>query len=90
MIRSEFQSDLDEDVCLLLQVTNQKWNYLCDCGAAARRLTPKVCMDVAGIFVSHAHIDHFCNFDTVLRHQIGIERTVTVCGPPHFARNVQS
>lgn len=44
---------------------------------------------VSDVFVSHMHIDHFIGFDRLLRHLIGRDRTVRLCGPPGFADAVQ-
>lgn len=89
MIFSENKSNVNEDVCILLRFANHKWNYLCDCGEA-KNLTIADCLNTNAIFISHTHIDHFINFDKIIRHQIGVNRTVTICGPENIARNVQS
>lgn len=88
MLHSTLKSKANEDVCMLFSAENHAWNYLCDCGIASD-LSVKDCRDVAAIFISHTHIDHFCNFDWVLRHQLAIGRKVVICGPPGIAKNVQ-
>jgi len=40
--------------------------------------------------LSHTHIDQFVNFDTVLRHQIGIQRKIVVVGPIGIIGQVQN
>lgn len=89
MIYGELLSSPAEDVSILVRVDNHKWSYLCDCGEA-ERLTAAECVRLGAIFISHTHIDHFIYFDTILRFQLGIERTVTICGPPEIARHLQS
>lgn len=89
MFQAEVKSKEDEDICILVRPDNHPWNYLCDCGDASG-LTVKECQDTRAIFISHTHFDHFCNFDWILRHQLGIEREVVICGPPQIARQVQA
>ncbi|PHN08118.1 MBL fold metallo-hydrolase [Flavilitoribacter nigricans] len=89
MLQSKIKSKEDEDICILVRPDNHPWNYLCDCGDAGG-LTVKECQDTRAIFISHTHFDHFCNFDWILRHQLGIAREVIICGPPQIARQVQS
>ena len=60
MLEATLLSRLGEDICLKFQPTNHKYVYLCDCGAASD-LTIKDCHDLGALFVSHTHIDHFCN-----------------------------
>lgn len=87
MITATLKSGIDEDVCIQLRPLNQKGAYLCDCGAA-RDLTIKDCRETLAIFVTHTHIDHFANFDGIMRHQLAIGRGVVVCGPKGIARQV--
>ncbi len=88
MFSAQIKSDIDEDICILVQVANHSYNYLCDCGEA-KKLTVKECRNTNAIFISHTHIDHFVNFDTILRHQIGIERKVIICGPKGITEQIQ-
>jgi ribonuclease Z len=61
---------------------------LFDCGRA-RYLGAGDCKSLRAIFVTHTHIDHFCNFDTLLRHQVGLRRLITVVGPKGIVENVR-
>ncbi len=88
MITTTIKNRIDEDICLMLDFSNHSFNYLCDCGIASD-LSVKDCRDTAAIFVSHTHIDHFINFNGIVRHQLAIGRRVVVCGPRGIARNVQ-
>ncbi len=89
MFNAKIKSEIDEDICILIQVDNHPYNYICDCGDASN-LSVKDCQNTNAIFLSHTHIDHFVNFDTILRHQIGIKRRVIICGPKDITKQVQS
>lgn len=89
MFHPTLKSLPSEDICILVKAENHAWNYICECGDASL-LGVKECQDTAAVFISHTHIDHFVNFDTILRHQIGIERTVVIVGPAGIAEQVQA
>ncbi|KXX66561.1 peptidase [Flammeovirga sp. SJP92] len=89
MFTVEVKSDRKEDICLLIKVDNHSFNYICDCGEA-KALSVKECQDTNAVFLSHTHIDHFVNFDTLLRHQIGTGKKVVICGPNGIADQVQN
>lgn len=76
-------------MCFYVTVDNHPWTYLFDCGMA-RRLGAGDCKSLRCLFITHTHVDHFSNFDTVLRNQLGLNRTVTICGPAGIAKNVQA
>lgn len=89
MFISEVKSTIKEDISILIKLDNHPWNYLCECGEA-KKLTIKEIQNCNAIFISHTHIDHFANFDTIIRHQIGIQRRVIICGPLGIAKQIQS
>ena len=89
MFSATIKSKVDEDICILVQVDNHPYNYICDCGDASN-LSVKDCQNTNAIFLSHTHIDHFVNFDTILRHQIGVKRRIIICGPKNITEQVQS
>jgi ribonuclease Z len=89
VLYAENKSHISEDICFYVTADNHKWSYLFDCGRA-RYLKNHECKTLKAIFITHTHIDHFCNFDTLLRHQISCGRTFTICGPPGLAKNVQA
>ncbi|BDD06634.1 peptidase [Aureibacter tunicatorum] len=89
MFRADIKSERDEDICILIKVDNHSYNYICECGEA-KSLTVKECQNANAIFLSHTHIDHFVNFDTILRHQIGVGRKIVICGPEGIIGQVQS
>lgn len=89
MFQAEVKSRINEDISILVKKDNHPWNYLCECGDA-RDLTVKEVQNCKAVFISHTHIDHFVNFDSVIRHQIGIQRRIVICGPKHIAKQVES
>ena len=89
MLHATVKSGFKEDVCVLLSLPTQRGTYLCDCGFA-RALTIREIKNLQAIFISHTHIDHFCNFDTILRHQLPLGRKVLIFGPKGIAKNVQA
>lgn len=89
MIQATLKNLPTEDICIHLSIDNHAQQYLCECGSASL-LTKKDCLNLGAIFISHTHIDHFVNFDTVLRHQLGTGMRVVVCGPKGIAKQLQA
>ncbi|MCR9289255.1 hypothetical protein OAF63_06155 [Saprospiraceae bacterium] len=89
MIHATIKSKIGEDISILFRPDNHPWHYLCECGMASD-LTVKEIQNLNAIFISHLHIDHFINFDNILRLQLGIGRKVVVCGPKGIASQIQS
>lgn len=89
MFQPSIKSKPDEDISILVGLDNHSEFYLCDCGEASD-LTVKECQNIGALFISHTHIDHWVNFDFVLRHQIGTQRRITVVGPPNITLQVQA
>lgn len=89
MFLPEVKSKIGEDISILIKLDNHPQNYLCDCGDASE-LTIKDCQQIAVIFISHTHIDHFINFDTILRHQLGSGKNIIICGPEGITQQVQA
>ena len=89
MFLPEIKSEPSEDISILIKLDNHSDFYLCECGQASK-LTVKDCQQTAVIFISHTHIDHFINFDTILRHQQGSGKKVIICGPIGIIQQVQS
>jgi len=73
----------------LLKVANHPFFYMIDCGEA-KSLSVKECIQTNALFISHTHIDHFSNFDKILRSQIGIGRRVVICGPKGITSQIQN
>lgn len=89
MFLPEIKSEPTEDISILVKLDNHSDFYLCECGQASK-LTVKDCQQVAVIFISHTHIDHFINFDTILRHQQGSGKKVIICGPKGITQQVHA
>lgn len=89
MFTAEVKSRIGEDIAIIVRPDNHLWNYLCECGDAMD-ITVKEFQNANAIFISHTHIDHFVNFDSVIRHQLGIQRRIVICGPEGIAQQVQS
>jgi ribonuclease Z len=80
-LRSEFPNGLFGDPALGIWVKNGNDGVLMDCGDLSRFSTQQL-LKVRAIFLSHCHMDHFFGFDAFLRVHIGVEKTVTLFGPP--------
>lgn len=89
MLNAQLASREDEDICLMLRPSNHKLVYMCDCGVASD-VSIKDCRDLGALFVSHTHIDHFNQFDEIMRHQLAVGRTIVLVGPNGFARQVSA
>ncbi|WP_196886314.1 peptidase [Aureivirga sp. CE67] len=89
MFTPELKNNPNEDISVMVKVSNYGGSFLCDCGDASN-LTIKDCHELEAVFISHTHIDHFINFDTLLRHQIGLQKRVIICGPKDIAKQVQA
>lgn len=53
-------------------------------------LSPRSLLKVSHVFVSHAHVDHFIGFDTLLRLNLGREKVLTLFGPRGIADHVEA
>ena len=70
-----------------MQVQNQPDSYLIDCGAL-QSFSIRHLQRVRAVFVSHTHVDHWIDFDTLLRHQVQHATEVTICGPAGITEHV--
>jgi len=52
-------------------------------------LSSRQLLKVTHAFVSHAHMDHFSGFDTLLRIFLGRKKTIHLFGPPGFIDRVE-
>lgn len=52
-------------------------------------LSTRDLLKVTHIFITHAHVDHFIGFDTLLRISLGREKELHLFGPPDFFKRVE-
>lgn len=69
------------DPALYVSLAHQNQSLLFDCGDL-HPLTPKACMKVQTLFISHAHIDHLVGFDSLLRYSLNRDLRLQLFGPP--------
>lgn len=72
------------DACVFVEAPRAPGAVLFDCGDLSALSTGQL-LRVDLLCVSHAHMDHWADFDRLLRPLIGREKTVQVVGPPGFA-----
>lgn len=76
-----------EDPVLYLDFLFEKRALLFDLGDI-RALAPRKLLRVSHIFVSHTHMDHFADFDWLLRLCLGREKRLRLFGPSGFIDHV--
>ncbi|MBE0599269.1 MAG: ribonuclease Z [Desulfuromonadales bacterium] len=69
------------DPALYVHLAHRGEALLFDCGDL-HSLAPREILRLQSIFISHAHIDHLCGFDLLLRHFLYRDRPLRLCGPP--------
>ncbi len=89
MFHHKIVSQNKEDICIWFNLDNYSKSFMVDCGMA-RNLTPRMVLSLEVLFVSHTHIDHFINFDYILRHQIKDGGKMIIFGPKGIAKQVQA
>lgn len=72
------------DPAVFVEAMHAPGAVLFDCGDLSALSTGHL-LRVDLLCVSHAHMDHWADFDRLLRPLIGREKTVEVVGPPGFA-----
>lgn len=78
-----------EDPVLYLDFLFERRALLFDAGNL-HRLSPRKILRVSDVFVSHTHMDHFADFDWILRLCLGREKTLRLFGPPSFIERVEN
>lgn len=76
------------DPGLYLEFNDARRGLLFDLGDLAP-LLPRHLMRLTHVFVSHAHMDHFCGFDHLLRVVLGRKSAVVLYGGPGFLAQVE-
>jgi ribonuclease Z len=72
-----------EDPCLYVRLLREKRALLFDAGELGR-LSQREILKVSDVFITHAHVDHFIGFDTVLRALLRREKPLRVFGPANI------
>lgn len=75
------------DPALLVDIPEARRTFLLDVGDLGA-LPPRKAMRVTDVLVSHAHMDHWCGFDRLLRLSLGRDRRIGIFGPPGIADRV--
>lgn len=77
-----------EDPVLYVDFQYERRALLFDIGTI-RSLTPRQLLRLTHVFVSHTHMDHFADFDWLLRISVGREMRLRLFGPPGFIDRVE-
>ncbi len=76
------------DPALLVRLLTMGRNLFLDLGDL-HALSARPVLRATHAFVSHAHMDHFCGLDTVVRYSLGRNKRFRVVGPPGLADRVE-
>jgi ribonuclease Z len=76
------------DPAVFLEAMHAPGAVLFDCGDLSTLSTGQL-LRVDLLCVSHAHMDHWADFDRLLRPLIGREKRLRIVGPPGFAARLQ-
>lgn len=92
-MRSVFQAQMVngvfEDPVLFIDFQFERRAFLCDTGNL-RMLAPRKLLRVSDVFISHTHMDHFHDFDWLVRLSLGRPLRIRVYGPPGIIDQVSS
>ena len=88
LLHAQLLNDPFGDAALLIEILWEHRALLFDLGEL-KNIRPAKLLKVSHAFVSHAHIDHFIGFDTLLRTMLNREKALEVFGPPGFLDQVQ-
>jgi ribonuclease Z len=77
------------DPVLYADIMYERQALLFDLGDI-RALSARKLLRVNHAFVSHAHMDHFADFDRLLRLLLGRDKTIRLYGPADFIERVES
>lgn len=76
------------DPALLVRLLGAGRNLFFDLGDL-HPLSARPILRATQAFVSHAHVDHFCGFDAVVRYALGRRKTFRIVGPPGIGDRVE-
>lgn len=88
LVQPELINDPFGDAGLYLDFRFARRALLFDLGDL-HRLPPRKLLRISSVFVSHAHMDHFCGFDRLLGVCLGRPLRLALFGPPGFIDRVQ-
>lgn len=90
-MRSVFFSHLVDgpagDPALYIRVAHRREAILFDCGSLTK-LAPREMTKIRYLFISHTHVDHFIDFDRLIRFFLYTDHHLTVFGPTGIAEQV--
>lgn len=76
------------DPGLYIDFRDERRALLFDLGDIGR-LLPRKLMRLSHVFVTHAHMDHFCGFDSLVRIVLGRKSRIVLSGGPDFVAQVE-
>ncbi|HUU39601.1 MAG TPA: hypothetical protein VMW42_01530 [Desulfatiglandales bacterium] len=82
-------NDAFSDPGLFIPFLFEKRALLFDLGDISS-MSAKDLLKVSHVFVTHAHMDHFIGFDTLLRLLIGRDQEIHLFGPSNFIQKVEA
>jgi len=77
------------DPALYVRLAHRREALLFDCGALAN-LQPREMSKIRHLFISHTHVDHFIDFDRLVRFFLYTDRQLSVYGPVGIADQVSN
>ncbi|QCP50744.1 ribonuclease Z [Trinickia violacea] len=81
-------NDAFGDPGLYVDFRDERRALLFDLGDISR-LLPRQLMRLSHVFVTHAHLDHFCGFDHLLRVILGRKAGIVIFGGPNFLEQIE-
>ena len=76
------------DPCLFIPFLFEKRAVLFDLGDIYS-LSPRDILKISHVFISHTHMDHFSDFDRLLRLFLGRSKNLYLFGPEGFLKNIE-
>jgi ribonuclease Z len=86
--RTHLANGVFEDPVLYVDFVFEKRALLFDAGNL-RNLATRKLLRVSDVMISHAHMDHFADFDWLLRLMVGRDKTLRVFGPIGLIQRIE-